>query len=217
MPQSRRRSFRHHPLFARVFSAIIVPQLDRGGGLERRQELLAGLRGTVVEVGAGTGANFPHYPAGVEQIIAFEPEPYLRGKALDAATDDPRISVRDGQAESLPLADGSADAVVFCLVLCSVASPAAALAQARRVLKPGGELRIFEHVIARTPGAQRSLQRALDGTLWPFFGGGCHCARDTEAELKAAGFTVDELARFDIPKGSKAPVSPVILGRAARA
>lgn len=217
MPSGPAPSSRHHPIFARFFSAVVVPQLDRGGGPERRQQLLAGLRGTVVEVGAGTGANFAHHPPGVERVVAVEPEPYLRDRALEAAAGDPRVEVVDGVAEALPLADRSVDAVVFCLVLCTVPSQPVALAEARRVLRPGGELRVFEHVLGHTPGRQRRVQRALDATVWPFFGAGCHCSRETESAIHDAGFTFSEIDRFDIPKGSRGPASPVILGRATPA
>ena len=98
------------------------------------------------------------------------------------------------------MADGEADAVVFTLVLCSV-DQAAALAEARRVLRPGGELRFLEHVRAHEPGAVRGVQRVLDATVWPRLFGGCHLARDTAAAIEEAGFTVTELERLSFPEG----------------
>jgi SAM-dependent methyltransferase len=113
-----------------------------------------------------------------------------------------------------PLEGGQADAVVFCLVLCSVPDVAAALAEARRVLAPGGRLRFLEHVQAPQPGLTRRLQAGLDATIWPHLFGGCHCGRDTASEIEHAGFGIDELERFVFPQGSRMPMSPAILGSA---
>ena len=110
--------------------------------------MLAGLRGRVVEIGAGNGMNFAHYPATVDEVVAVEPEAYLRAKAEQAADRAAvRVSVRDGVADALPIPAAGFDAVVASLVLCSVADPGAAVAEMRRVLKPGGELRFMEHVL----------------------------------------------------------------------
>ena len=103
--------------------------------------------------------------------------------------------------------------MVFALVLCS-RRPSTALAEARRVLRPGGELRFLEHVRAPEPGSSRKVQRALDATVWPLLSGGCHCGRDTEADIEAAGFEVSEIDRFSFPEGSRGPESSCILGRA---
>jgi ubiquinone/menaquinone biosynthesis C-methylase UbiE len=192
----------------------MAEQMDARGAAEHRARLLAGLSGTVVEVGAGSGSNFAHYPPEVRRVIAVEPEPLLREAAQRAADD--RISVSDGVAESLPLGDGEADAVVQSLVLCSVPDQAAALAEARRVLRPGGELRFYEHVIPER-GFKRAAFTAADRTgLWPAIGGGCHCARDTEAAIRAAGFDIRERDRFSFRSGAMAPSAPFILGVATR-
>jgi ubiquinone/menaquinone biosynthesis C-methylase UbiE len=204
-----------HPVFARVYSNLVVKGFDRGGGAALRDRLLAGLSGTVVEVGAGDGANFAHYPEEVTHVIAVEPDPYLRGRALTTAgRAGGRFEVLNGDAAALPVADDSADAVVFCLVLCSVADPAAALAEARRVLRPGGRLLLLEHVQAHQPGLTRRVQAGLDATVWPRLFGGCHVGRDTVAAAEAAGFVFEELDRFAFPEGSHAPMSPAVLGTA---
>ena len=121
------------PVFARFYSRFVVPAMAKQGVEDLRRRTLAGLKGTVVEVGAGDGANFALYPDEVERIVAVEPEPFLRERASGHA--DERVQLRNAVASSLPVADGEADAVVFTLVLCSV-DQAAALAEARRVLRP---------------------------------------------------------------------------------
>lgn len=157
-----------------------------------RQELLAGLRGRVLEVGAGNGLSFAHYPSSVTEVVALEPEPYLRARAEQAANAAPvHVSVRGGVAETLPDEAASFDAAVASIVLCSVADPALALSEIRRVLRPEGELRFFEHVRAdRAPKAAMQLLLDVSG-LWPFVAGGCHCARETVTAIAAAGFRVD--------------------------
>src|SRR5262249_51400611 len=117
----------HHPLFARFYTHVLARN-EPAAIPAHRAELLAGLSGRVVEVGAGSGANFPHYPAEVDEVVAVEPEAYLRDQAADAgARASVRVTVLDGVADALPLADGACDAAVACLVLCSVPDQASAL------------------------------------------------------------------------------------------
>ncbi|MGC5329129.1 class I SAM-dependent methyltransferase [Micromonospora sp. DT62] len=205
-----------HPVFARVFERASVA-MDAAGAAAHRRRLVAGLAGRVVEVGAGNGRTFAHYPGTVERVLAVEPEPRLRAAAREAAGTAPvPVEVVDGLAEALPAPDGDADAVVFSLVLCSVADQAAALREARRVLRPGGQVRFFEHVRAQTPGLRR-VQRLVDATVWPLFCGGCHTGRDTVAAIRAAGFTVTELDAFRFPASRlPAPAAPHVLGVATR-
>ncbi len=203
-----------HPLFARFYSRLASGMEHRGLG-DLRDRLLTGLSGVVVEVGAGDGANFAHYPPAVTRVVAVEPEGYLRGRAAARASDD-RFDVVDGVAGRLDLADDSADAVVFCLVLCSVPDVAAALAEAHRVLRPGGELRVLEHVAADGGKPLARVQRALDATVWPRLFGGCHTGRDTVAAIEGGGFRFTSLERFRFPESSVAPVAPHVLGRAVR-
>ena len=186
-----------HPIFARVFDRLSgVMERDVG---EHRQEMLAGLSGRVLEVGAGNGMNFAHYPATVDEVLALEPEAYLRAKAERAATRAAvDVTVRVGVADALPFRAAMFDAAVASLVLCSVSDPAAALAEMRRVLKPGGELRFMEHVRSAHPGKARVQHWSDRSGLWPSVAGGCHCDRDTVAEITAAGFQIARVRRYDI-------------------
>jgi ubiquinone/menaquinone biosynthesis C-methylase UbiE len=185
-----------HPIFARLY-ARLSPGAERKGGAEHRRELLAGVAGRVIEVGAGNGLNFDHYPAAVAEVVAVEPEPYLRARAAEAAERAPvPVRVVDGVADRLPADDASFDVAVASLVLCSVPDQAAALAEIRRVLRPGGELRFYEHVVSDRPRTAR-LQRALDDwQVWPRILGGCHGARDTAGAIEAAGFAIEHSRRF---------------------
>jgi SAM-dependent methyltransferase len=187
-----------HPIFARYY-ARLSPQMDTAGLAAHRTALLDGLSGDVVEVGAGNGLNFARYPAAVTRVVAVEPEPLLRDAAVRAAaTAAVPVQVVDGLAEALPLGDASVDVVVVSLVLCTVPDQAAALAEARRVLRPGGRLRFLEHVRAGSRRLARA-QRVVDATFWPHLMGGCHTARDTVAAVEAAGFAVEALDRFRFP------------------
>lgn len=212
MPSTTAGSDAHrHPVFARVWSVVgpnVVPAGDR-------RELLEGLTGRVLEVGAGDGLNFEHYPGTVASVLAVEPEPRMRaGAARRAAVSPLPVEVVDGTAERLPAPDGSCDAAVACLVLCSVDDQARALEEIRRVLRPGGELRFYEHV-ASHGWVGGAVQRGLDRSgVWPCLGGGCHLTRDTAQAIVAAGFAIDRLREFGTGPG---PVKiPHIAGRARR-
>jgi SAM-dependent methyltransferase len=190
---------------------------EKRGAAEHRKRLLDGLAGTAVEVGAGPGLNFPYYPATVTEVIAIEPEPTLRAAATRAAPDAPvPVRVIAGVADRLPLEDGSVDAVVASLVLCSVPSQDVALAELRRVLRPGGELRFYEHVIANRQPARALLKLADHSRLWPTFAGGCHPARDTGAAIERAGFAIEHSERFGFSAAPGMPSIPHILGVARR-
>jgi ubiquinone/menaquinone biosynthesis C-methylase UbiE len=204
-----------HPIFAR-FYARFAQTSERRGGAEHRQKLLAGLSGRVIELGAGSGANFSHYPASVSEVVAIEPEPYLRERARRAATDAPvPISVEQGDADQLPGEPASFDAAVVALVLCTVPDQQRALAELLRVIRPGGELRFYEHVIAASP-FEAGLQRAADATFWPHLAGGCHLARDTASAIEQAGFEIEACERFAFSPAAYLPPDPHILGVARR-
>jgi SAM-dependent methyltransferase len=200
------------PRFARMYLKA-GPRIDRRGAADHRRLLLDGLAGRVVEIGAGSGLNFAHYPATVTDVLAIEPEPTLRAAAERAAIAAPvPVTVSEGTAEALPVAEGEMDAAVASLVLCSVPDQARALAEIRRVLRPGGELRFYEHVIAERQPMRAMLQLADRSRLWPALCGGCHPARDTAAAIEAAGLTIERCERFGFRASALEPSVPHILG-----
>ncbi|AYG84255.1 Ubiquinone/menaquinone biosynthesis C-methyltransferase UbiE [Streptomyces hundungensis] len=207
----------HHPLFAR-FYARFSETMDVRAGIEAyRRELLHGLSGRVIEIGAGNGLNFAHYPAAVSEVVALEPERTLRQLAVRAALKaDVPVDVVPGAAEALPVKSEAFDAAVASLVLCSVRDLPRALGEIRRVLRPGGELRFFEH--GRAEGRTlATVQRGLDRTVWPLLFGGCHTARDPLAAIESAGFEIVTHRRLRVPeKGLAVPSSPCVLGVARR-
>jgi ubiquinone/menaquinone biosynthesis C-methylase UbiE len=204
------------PRFARVYMRAAAGA-ERRGATAHRRRLLEGLEGTVLELGAGHGLNFPHYPPTVTEVIALEPEPTLRARATGAAaTAAVPIRMLGGVADEVPLGDASVDAAVASLVLCSVPDQDRALAELRRVLRPGGELRFYEHVIARCQPKRTLLQLADHSGLWPRLAGGCHPARDTGRAIERAGFEIATSERLMFAASRFQPKIPHILGVARR-
>jgi ubiquinone/menaquinone biosynthesis C-methylase UbiE len=191
-------------------------QADRLGLAARRTQLVAGLSGRVLEVGAGNGLNFRHYPASVDELVAVETERHLRALAHTADRAAVPVTVIDALAERLPFPDGSFDAAVASLTLCSIGDVERALAELHRVVRPSGELRFFEHV-ASPRRAARAFQRAADATIWPHLSGGCHLSRDTGALIEAAGFAIERCERFSFRIPPFDPPKTHIIGVARRA
>jgi ubiquinone/menaquinone biosynthesis C-methylase UbiE len=204
------------PRFARMYQRMADRAEERGVG-EHRRRLLAGLSGTVLELGAGHGPNFHHYPSTVTEVIAIEPEPTLRGQAVQAAAGAPvRVRVLGGTADHLPVDDESVDAAVASLVLCSVPDQDRALAELHRAVRSGGELRFYEHVIP-THQPKRFLLQLIDHSgLWPRIAGGCHPARDTAAAIRRGGFEIETSERIMFAASRLEPSIPHILGVARR-
>lgn len=203
-----------HPMFARMWRRI-APQGEQRGQGEHRRELLAGLEGRVVELGAGLGTNFPYYPESVRELVAIEPEIALIEDARVAARKaSVAIEVLPAVAERLPLEDASCDAAVACLVLCSVEDPEKALAELMRVVRPGGELRFYEHVVANKPAVAR-MMRVAD-KIYPRVSGNDHMARETGAAIERAGFGIESCRRFAFSPAPWMPAPPHILGVARR-
>lgn len=174
-----------------------------------RRRIVEDAAGDVLEVGAGTGFNFPYYRH-ASRVVALEPEEAMRRRALGRA---PKaavpIEVIPGDGERLPFPDASFDTVVFALVLCTIPHPDRALAEARRVLRPDGEIRFYEHVRSADPRIARRQDRIL--RPWRAFNRGCHPNRDTSRAIELAGFKFKELDRFDLHKAPSI-VRPHILG-----
>ena len=183
-------------LHARLLAAG-CPRYERSVEAHKRR-LLGALAGTVVEIGPGAGANLRFYAPGV-RWVGVEPNPWahpwLEREAADVGL---AAELREGTAASLPFPDASADAVVSTLVLCTVRDVPRALAEARRVLRPGGRFVFVEHVAA-APGTRTRLAQRLVRPVWPLLADGCHPDRDTERAIRAAGFARVEVARFHAP------------------
>ncbi len=203
-----------HPRFARAYARAVVG-MNRRGGTEHRRRLLSGLQGSVIEVGAGEGSSFGLYPSAVTDVLAVEPDDYLRGLAEQrAASVSVPVVVVAGSAEHLPAPSAGADVVVCSLVLCSVEDQGKALAEIYRVLRPGGTLAFYEHV-----RSHRRWIAAVEDALtpgWQRFAGGCHPNRDTLEAITAAGFQVQDNERFGFAPQLLAPPVAHILGRAVR-
>jgi ubiquinone/menaquinone biosynthesis C-methylase UbiE len=204
-----------HPIFARVFARMSERE-ERMGQAEHRCAMLAGVSGRVVELGAGNGINFRHYPAAVSEVVAVEPEPYLRERAEEAARRvTTAVTVVDGLGGALPFDDRSFDAAVASLVLCTVPDQPAVLSDLFRVVRPGGELRFYEHVRAADPRRAR-VQDAIT-PVWRLLGGGCHPNRDTAAAIEAAGFSIASCQTVIFsPCFVCAPAARRIIGTASR-
>jgi ubiquinone/menaquinone biosynthesis C-methylase UbiE len=210
-----RRATVSHPLCARLYVKQAEAAESRGLADQRRR-MLAGLAREVVEIGAGNGLNFTHYPDAVTMAHAFEPEPYLRAIAVHAGENAAvPVTVSDAVAEDLPLDDASVDAAVASLVLCSVKDPVRAVAELHRVVRSGGELRFNEHVASEHP-LRRALQRTADATLWPTLSGGCHLGRETGLVLEDGGFRIERVERFVFSVSALDPPKSHILGTARR-
>jgi SAM-dependent methyltransferase len=201
-----------HPFFARfwTFMSSHEPEAMR----QLRSEILAGLSGRVLEVGAGTGSNFGLYPTSVEEVVALEPERRLTAIARQTAAVAPvSVTVTSSTVEALDRGE-KFDAAVCSLVLCSVDRPETVLRQLFSLLRPGGELRYLEHVAGS--GVQGGVQTVAD-TVWPRIFGNCHTHRDTQRAIANAGFTTLRSRRArQFPTWLPVPVSELALGTAVR-
>jgi ubiquinone/menaquinone biosynthesis C-methylase UbiE len=195
-----------HPVFAALYDTVTGP-LEQAVLAPRRAALLGELTGEVLEIGAGTGASLVHYRR-ARRVVAAEPDSAMRARlarALERCAVPVELS--DAAAEDLPFPTAHFDAVVTVCVLCSVEDPHKALAEAHRVLKPGGRLVVLDHV--RGPGRLATWQDRIT-PLWSRLTGGCHPNRDLHSAIERAGFTVDRREDFD-PMPRWVPARPMLL------
>jgi ubiquinone/menaquinone biosynthesis C-methylase UbiE len=206
--------------FARFYDRALKATEENGLGA-MRSELLAGARGRVIEIGAGTGVNVDLYGAGIEDLTLAEPDPHMaarlrarletgEGAHAGAAVEVPKHLI-EAPAEALPFADDTFHTAVATLVLCTIPDPSAAIAELARVLKPGGRLLFIEHVRSDDPDRARWQDRLEKP--WRFMADGCHCNRDTEANLRASAFQVETIEHGKMPKAMPI-VRPLIRGTA---
>ncbi len=168
-----------------LYDAVL--RLAEAAGLaEWRGWLTGGARGLVLDIGCGTGRNLPLYASGV-RVVGIERDRHVLRRARRRA---PQVPLVLGRAESLPFRDDVFDTVVSGLVFCSVDEPGQGLTEVRRVLRPEGELRMMEHV--RALNRLHSKTQDLIQPFWTWFTGGCRPNRDTESNVSAAGFEIDE-------------------------
>lgn len=203
--------------WGRAFSAFydsLLKGTEDAGLRETRRQTLAAASGRTIDLGAGTGANLGLYPDAVTELILSEPDPHmvkrLRPRLAESGMSAELI---EAPAERLPCEDSSFDTAVFTLVLCTVPDPQAALAEAARILKPGGRLLFVEHVRAPEPDLARWQDRLE--RPWKFFADGCHCNRDTVAAIEASPLNLDQVERGDLPK-SPPITKPLAWGTATK-
>jgi ubiquinone/menaquinone biosynthesis C-methylase UbiE len=201
--------------WGRGFAALYDRSLkatEEAGLREVRRDLLAGASGRTVDIGGGTGVNLSLFGPQVTELVLAEPDRHmfkkLRVKLSESGVE---ASAIQAPAESLPFADASIDTAVFTLVLCTVPDPAAALAEAARVLRPDGKLLFVEHVRSKNPSLARWQDRLEKP--WRFLGDGCHCNRDTVATIEASPFEIERVEDGSLPKAPPL-VRPLVRGSA---
>lgn len=202
--------------WGRGFAAVYdrgLKATEEAGLRAMRRELLVEASGRTIDLGAGTGANLGLYPEAVTELVLAEPDPHmlrkLRAKLEESGSDAGAIQA---PAEKLPFEDSSFDTAIFTLVLCTVPNPDTALAEAARVLRPGGRLLFLEHVRSEDPSLARWQDRLEKP--WRFLGDGCHCNRDTVAAIGASPLIIEHVERGRFPKAPPL-VKPLVRGSAA--
>lgn len=201
--------------WGRAFSAVYdrgMKASEEAGMREIRRQTLSRARGRTIDIGAGTGINVELYPEAVTELVLAEPDEHMLNRLRPKVpTWERDVEVAQAGADGLPFEDDSFDTAVFTLVLCTVPDPRAALAEAARVLRPGGKLLFVEHVRSPEPGLARWQDRLE--RPWKFLGDGCHCNRDTIATIEASPFAVEQVERGELPKAPPL-VRPLVHGSA---
>lgn len=201
--------------WGRAFAAVYdrgLKSTEEAGLREMRRVTLAQASGRTIDLGAGTGVNYELFPEAVTELVMAEPDPHMLAKLREKVMEGKGIEIVQAPAQSLPFEDDSFDTAVFTLVLCTVPDPAASLAEAARVLKPGGKLLFVEHVRGEEPGLARWQDRLEKP--WRFLADGCHCNRDTIATIEASPFELDRTVRDQLPKAPPI-VRPLVHGTAS--
>jgi len=167
-----------------------------------RREVVTAASGRVLEVGVGSGLNFPHYDKQVEIVLGIDPSPRLLAMARQraAAAEGIHADLLLGSATEIPLADNTVDTVVMTWTLCSIPDPLVALHEMRRVLKPDGRLLFVEHGLSPEPGVERWQHRLTP--VWRHFAGGCHLDRKVDDLIRSAGFDLTKL-RTEYARGPR--------------
>lgn len=167
--------------------------------IERQRAKVVPLaKGVVVDMGFGSGTNLPHYDAGhVTKVIAIEPNPAMLARKRADWRKDIAVEAHVAGAQATGLPDACADSVVFTFALCTIPDAAGALAEARRVLKPGGQLLFCEHGLAPDADVAKT-QRTIE-PFWKRLAGGCHLTRNTETMLAAGGFKCERVDHMYLP------------------
>ena len=203
-----------HWLFTQVYRLIARAE-EVSPIAAARTKVAAGLRGRLLIVGLGPGGDLAHVPATVTHVVGVEPSASMRqaahGAVQQARARGIQVEVIDAVGEDLPFASDSFDSALLAYVLCSVDDPAQVVAEVRRVLRPGGEVAVLEHVVGHDGTWMRRAQR-LAAPWWPRIAGGCRCDQDTAAVLAAGGFDTSRLRHVEsVPLP---PVGPALIGTA---
>lgn len=201
-----------HKWFAFLYDPLIASG-ERSYMRRVREEIMGGARGRVLELGAGTGLSFSYYNSHAERIVATDPDAHMLQRARRRLKDAVRpIELQQAWAEELPFRDVSFDTVVSTLVMCTTRDLLRALSEVRRVLKPSGELRMYEHV--RYDHAFGAFWQDLVTPAWRWFGAGCHPNRDIARLVREAGFEFQRLesTKPDPPIPPWAITRPRIMG-----
>ena len=191
----------------------IMAGVERSCLARWRSELLKEARGSVLEIGAGTGVNLQHYPEGLTRMVLLEPDPGMRRQLVSKSSHLSNVEFCEEPSEALPFDSGTFDTVVSTLVLCTAPDPGKSLCEIKRVLRPGGQLLFIEHVLAHESPRYAAWQRRLE-PLWKRCAGGCHLTRDTERALIESGFELTQVTRERMRK-SLPLIAPTIRGCAS--
>jgi len=187
--------------WGRLFAAVYdrgLKATEEAGLREMRRETLAQASGRTIDLGAGTGVNRDLFPDAVTELVLAEPDPHMLAKLRAKVSETESLRIVQASAQDLPFEDDSFDTAVFTLVLCTVPDPDAALAEAARILRPGGKLLFVEHVRSGDERLARWQDRLEKP--WRFLADGCHCNRDTVAAIEASPFQLEHVERGRMPK-----------------